>query len=185
MRKLIIITTVILLMGFTGSAQAITFTVDADLDSITSTYYQNIIPPYNITPLNTNLFLDNGDLLEVSASGTWSNAPTSYNLIFGPNGNPNENIAATYPGAGSPVAALMGRIGNNDYFFIGESYSSLVNKSGALWLGFNDTDYGNNWGTVNADVNITKASTPVPEPVTILLLGPALLGLLGYKWKRG
>ncbi|MBI4651647.1 PEP-CTERM sorting domain-containing protein [Candidatus Desantisbacteria bacterium] len=184
MKRGLIFILFIFILFLNSNAYAIIFTVDADLNSITSTYYQNIIPPYSVTHLDTNLFLNNGDFLEISASGTWSNAPTSYNLIFGPNGNPNENIALSYPGAGYPVAALMGKIGDGDYFFIGSSYSNYVTENGILYLGFNATDYGNNWGTVNADVNITETNSPVPEPATMLLFGPALLSLICYKRKN-
>lgn len=163
---------VLLVLFYCSHASAIVFTVYADLNSISPIYFQNIIPPYSADPLNTGLFLNSGDLLEISASGIWSNAPPSYNLIFGPNGNPHENILPGYPGAGYPVAALLGKIGNNHYFFIGSEYSSYSTQSGVLYLGFNDTDYGNNWGTVNADVNIS----PIPEPSSIMLLGFGLLG---------
>lgn len=142
--------------------------VDADLNSISPIYYDAYsTPSYFSSPVSTGLFLNPGDLFQISASGTWSNAPISYNLIFGPNGNPNENIVSGYPGAGYPVAALMGKIGNNSYFFIGSSYSNQVSQSGILYLGFNDTDYGNNWGTVTAHIT----DSPVPEPTSLLLFG--------------
>ncbi len=144
-------------------------TVDADLNSISPIYYDSFsTPSYSSAPFNTGLFLNPGDHLEISASGIWSNAPISYNLNFGPNGNSNENIALGYPGAGYPVAALMGRIGNNSYFFIGSNYSNQVSQSGTLYLGFNDTDYGNNRGVVTAHITDTQV---VPEPATCLLLG--------------
>ncbi len=184
MKKTLIILLFLVTLFFNSHAFAIVFTIDADLNSITPNYYQNIIPPYSATPLATNLFLKNGDLLEITSLGTWSNAPISYNLIFGPNGNPNEDIVSGYPGAEHPVAALMGRVDNGEYFFIGSNYSTQVTENGILYLGFNDTDYGNNWGTVNADINMTKTNSPVPEPATMLLLGPALLGLIGLKRKK-
>lgn len=167
----------LLFIGFTAkNAFAIILPVDADINSISPIYYQNVTPPYLTSPLDTGLFFNSGDLLEISASGTWSNAPLSYNLIFAPDGNPNENIAAGYPGAGYPVAALMGKIGNGNYFFIGNNYSNNVSETGILYLGFNDTDYGNNWGSVLADVN--GGSNPVPEPSTILLFSSGLVGIL-------
>lgn len=170
-----------LLIGFmTKDALAAIFTVEADTNSISPIYYQNVTPPYTASPLNTGLFLNPGDLLQISASGTWSNAPLSYNLIFNPDGNPNENIADGYPGAGYPVAALMGKIGDANYFLMGSSYSNNVSESGVLYLGFNDTDYGNNWGSVLADVNVI--APPVPEPSTMLFLGAGLLG--GVRLRR-
>ena len=172
----------LVIIGFAvKDAFAIIFPVDADTNSISSIYYQDVTPPYLTSPLDTGLFLNSGDLLEISASGTWSNAPLSYSLIFGPDGNPNENIAAGYPGAGYPVAALMGKIGNGNYFFIGSSYSNNISESGVLYLGFNDTDYGNNWGSALANINV--AASPVPEPSTALLLGSGLVGVFMRKKK--
>ena len=166
----------VLLFGFMPkNAFAIILTVDADTNSISPIYYQNVVPPYLTSPLDTGLFFNSGDLLEISASGTWSNAPLSYNLIFWSDGNPNENIADGYPGAGYPVAALMGKIGSGSYFFIGSSYSNNVSEQGNLYLGFNDTDYGNNWGSVLADDK--GGSNLVPEPSTILLFSGGLAGM--------
>ena len=126
-------------------------------------------------------------MLEITASGSWGNA---YWLTFGPDGNPYENIALTYPGEGYPVAALMGKIGDSGYFFVGSNYSNAVTNSGILYLGFNDTDYGNdethynNWGTVNADVIISPISNPVPEPASILLFGIGGLAMAVLKRKK-
>ncbi|MDH4266432.1 MAG: PEP-CTERM sorting domain-containing protein [Deltaproteobacteria bacterium] len=163
-----------------SNASATIFTVDANFNSVTLTYFEHVTPPYTITgPVNTGMYLNPGDLLEVSSIGLWGNGTQGYYPEYGPDGNPNENISPGYAGAGYPVGALLGRIGNNSYFFIGSDYSNQVSQSGILYLGFNDTDYGNNWGTVNADVNIS----PVPEPSTMLLLGSGLLGLFGLRRK--
>lgn len=181
MKRLISIIVFAVLIFLSRTASAVVVIIDADLNSISPIYYQNIVPSYSTNPVNTGLFLNSGDLLEISASGIWSNAPPSYNLIFGPNGNPYENIALTYPGEGYPVAALMGKIGGSNYFFVGRDYSNAVINSGILYLGFNDTDYGNNWGTVNADVIIS----PIPEPSSLILLGFSLLGVGIIRRKKG
>ncbi|MEK6567597.1 MAG: LecA/PA-IL family lectin [Candidatus Omnitrophota bacterium] len=184
MKRLISIIVFVALIFLNRTASAVVVMIDADLNSISPIYYQNIVPSYFANPVNTGLFLNPGDLLEISASGIWSNAPPSYNLIFGPNGNPYENIALTYPGEGYPVAALMGKIGDSNYFFVGSDYVNTIINSGILYLGFNDTDYGNNWGTINADVIISPISTPVPEPASILLFGIGGLAMAAFKRKR-
>jgi hypothetical protein len=184
MKRLLGIIFFLICFCFASDAFAIVFTVDADLNSISNIYYQNIVPFYYANPVNTNLFVNPGDFLTISANGTWSNAPTSYNLIFGPNGNHNENIVPTYPGAGYPVAALMARIGNGSYFFTGSDYSNYVTEQGILFLGFNDTDYGNNWGAITADVNIISVYAPVPEPSTILLFSVGGLAMAMLKRKK-
>ena len=180
MKRMVLVLALFLL--FAPKADASNFVVEADANSISPIYYQNITPPYSAAPLNTGLFFNSGDLLEISASGAWSNAPLYYNLVFGPDGNPGENIAPTYPGAGYPVAALMGKIGDGDYFLIGSSFSDYVSESGVLYLGHNDTDYGNNWNSISVDVNAPSAT--IPEPASLALLGFGLMGVGVFKRRK-
>ncbi len=173
-KLLILIFAVFVFTLFTGKLFAVLVTIDADLNSVSPIYYDaNSSPPYYPVPLDTGLLLNSGDFLEINAAGLWSNAPPAYNLIFGPDGNPNENIAAGYPGAGSPVASLLGKIGSSNYFFIGSNYLNYVSQSGVLYLGFNDTDFGNNTGSIQAEINIVPS---IPEPSSLFLFGLSLFG---------
>lgn len=134
--------------------------VNADRNSVSPIYYNSAVnPDYVASPLDTGLYLSLGDWLEMTADGTWGNASW---LTFGPEGNPHENIAAGYPGAGMPVAALIARIGNNPYFYIGRYFAGRVTETGYLELGFNDTDYGNNWGTLTVAITVTTTATNRP-----------------------
>ena len=74
MKRLISIIVFAALTFLSRTASAVVVIIDADLNSISPIYYQNIVPSYSTNPVNTGLFLNPGDLLEVSASGIWSNA---------------------------------------------------------------------------------------------------------------
>ena len=180
MRKIVLL--IVYSFCFCGNVFASEVIIDADLNSVSAIYFQNITPSFSSSPVDTGLFLAEGDFFEVSAQGIWSNAPVSYNLIFGPGGNPNENITVGYPGAGYPVASLLGKIGEGEYFFIGSEFSGYAGGNGNLILGFNDTDYGNNWGTVLANINIQTAV--VPEPLSCVLFLAGGIPLFAWRKKR-
>lgn len=151
----------IVVMVWIAEVQAVeiqaTYQVDSNINSVSPIYYNPAVNPgYVASPLNTGLYIEPGDRLEITAEGSWGNA--SY-LQFGPEGSPYENIAQGYPGAGLPVASLIAKIGGN-WFYVGSSFSGWIADVGYMELGFNDTDYGNNWGTVTMDI---KASGNVVQ----------------------
>jgi len=102
----------------------------------------------------TGVEIEAGDHLVISyLSGRWS--PGHYEEVdaIGYGGNPRSinNVIM-----GVSHAALIGRIGDHDPFFVGDHFSHTVGESGTLFLGINDTDLGNNAGSLQIEVEVTK-----------------------------
>ena len=65
----------------------------------------------------------------------------------GPDGRSTEPAPVGWP-ADAPPYSLIGRIGSGSPFFIGSFNDRVVrNDGGTLFLGINDPDVGNNWGS--------------------------------------
>lgn len=75
--------------------------------------------------------------------------------------------------------ALIGQIGNGDYFFVGTSYDGFAPQSGTLKFVYWDSNNHDNFGYVTANVNI------VPIPAAAWLLGSGLVGLIGLRRRVG
>jgi hypothetical protein len=65
---------------------------------------------------------------------------------YGPAGG-REPAGSTYPLPGVPVQSTIGKIGTSGTpFYVGTLFTFTVNKSGRLYLGFNDTLFSDNAG---------------------------------------
>lgn len=134
---------------------------------------------------DTGLFLNEGDLFALEATGAWRASPAGHGAPFGtPEGNvgPDGDRDIVFGDVIAPYVpesryALVGKIGTDlgDEFLVGSSFSGLANDTGFLYLGFNDTYYFDNSGSVVVN------TAPIPEPSTVLLLG---LGLVGIATRR-
>jgi hypothetical protein len=99
--------------------------------------------PANQAWTDTGLTVRRGETIRFGASGTIQLSRTD---AATPAGNANLR-ARTLPRPGFPVGALIGKIGDNQPFAIGQTDSQVVMTSdGRLWLGINDTTFGDNSG---------------------------------------
>ena len=158
------------------------FNVDADQNSITDYYADSqVVPNYHAYLVDTGIFLNIGDILSIDATGIWRISPSD------PWTDANGQIGRD--SGGFFVGSLLGQISSDGphittpgnpqpMFFIGSNYLETVTQSGYLYLGFNDTDYGNNEGFVAATVNVIPFSAPVSEPTTIVLVCLGFAGIL-------
>ena len=122
--------------------------------------------------LNTNIQVNAGSRLTISADGTinigWPANPGAY----GPDGIPGIGNEPVY---GFPYASLLGRIGEfGSIFFVGSSYSSIANETGKLYLFFYDPQSGDNTGYFNACVCAEAGSS-----TNLVLNGDFESGILG------
>jgi hypothetical protein len=61
---------------------------------------------------------------------------------------------SSYPLPGAPIWSIIGRIGTSGTpFYVGTVYTFSANKSGRLFLGFNDTNFPDNAGYYIAFIN--------------------------------
>ena len=160
-----------LLLGPRTSSHATTVTVDANLNSFGC---GKSSPDVNFTSalVDTGLDINVGDSITITASGSWRiSGSDPFTDANGQTGR------ACHTGPTWPTSSLLGQI--NDVplracdtdafaktFFVGTNFSQVAQVSGRLFLAFCDTDYGNNEGSVTANVTVAPAPTP-PVAMTI------------------
>ena len=159
------------LIGFGAQAATVSYTVFAKENS-------TALVTQDASPLDTGLVFAAGDQLTVAASGTWDGG---CGFAFSPDGARTANFACGAPLIDTTTDlyyfSLVGRIGSGNWFTLGSSFNNTVTSSGRLYLGFLDTDSGNNSGSVTA--RVTGGVAEVPEPGTLaLLLAAAGAGLM-------
>lgn len=147
-----------------ASANSTTVTVDSMLNSVVGG-----------VALDTGVALTNGEQFTVTVptNEIWNNSWGDANYDANANGNGFQwmqlgNLNAT-------IGALVGQVGNGDYFVVGTNFSGTANGSGDLNLYYWDSDSFNNIGAVHATI------TAVPEPATFALMG---LGLVAVALRR-
>jgi hypothetical protein len=100
----------------------------------------------------TEIIISEGDLLTITyLSGEWSPWPGGKYDGIGSGGDPRCRCNVM---DGVSHAALIGRIGNNDPFFVGNQYHHKVGETGELFLGINDVDLYDNSGYLRVRVEI-------------------------------
>lgn len=108
----------------------------------------------------TGFQLSVGDTFAVHVEGfasAWHANATDSRYWFGPDGW-GDNIApsgAGWPLPGVPSCAVIGRIGDGGSpFFVGKNRIFNSNESGELYLGYNDNQPSDNFGTFIAFVSV-------------------------------
>jgi hypothetical protein len=100
----------------------------------------------------TGLYISEGDSLTITyLSGKWSPWPGGQYDAIGSGGDPRCRCNVI---EGVSHAALIGKIGANDPFFVGDQYFHRVGESGELFLGINDMDLYDNSGSLRIRVEI-------------------------------
>ena len=90
----------------------------------------------------TGLGVRRGDTVTFDASGEVRIAQGG--PAGGPGGSSDQNAANPIPSA--PTGALIGRIGNSAPFLIGTQNQVTMPAAGQLFLGVNDSNFGDNAG---------------------------------------
>ena len=108
-----------------------------------STYYFDFVHP--------------GDQLDITASGAWSHDPADpqFSNLYGPAGVGLFDAKALL--ASAPIGSLVGRIGDNPPFLIGEHLTLTSEQRGKLWVSMNDNpdQLSDNTGSVGVVVSLT------------------------------
>lgn len=103
---------------------------------------------------DTKISIDSGDLISIhSLSGEWSPWPGGSYDAIGSGGDPRCRCNVM---DGVSHAALIGKIGNNPPFLVGEAFRHTVGESGRLFLGINDVDVYDNSGYLEVEVQVIQ-----------------------------
>ena len=86
------------------------------------------------------------------AVGSWSHGPEE---MVGPEGVPGTELN------GAPLASLVARVGLSGHqIFVGARHIFVSYTKGGLYLGFNDSDFKNNRGSVTVTVLVNQKQAP-------------------------
>ena len=146
------------------------------------------------TGLNTGLNINVGDRLVVSVAGNdcWSAGPgnriaNADGLVLVPSvcqSAPWNSGEWTQGGLTAPYVSLVGSLNNGTTFFLlGTSFDQIMADAGALSLWFFDSNNGDNFGDIVANVRVNPGQGNVPEPGTMILLAIGL-GLIAIRSKK-
>lgn len=128
---------------------------------------------------SVGMYLRQGQPFEITASGSWSTGPGENPV--GPSGGEGFEPASILPSA--PTGALIGRIGFNPPFEVGEHAVLTAEYGGELYLRMND-DLGalsDNAGSLEVTVALGPRPDTLTQVLTNELGGYRLLVPVGYQ----
>jgi hypothetical protein len=106
--------------------------------------------------LNTNIRIERGDMVTVTADGTLTMTPWGNNAVTTPDGA--QNFGWFIPGQ-IPSGALVGKIGNDSFVKLGSKSTFTADRSGVLQLAIGmQADYSENQfpGKYNVKVRVQR-----------------------------
>jgi hypothetical protein len=154
--------------GFAAAATA-SVTVDSFADSVQG--------PHGTVGKDTGLDITAGEFITITVDPLqlWNNSSPDASYLSNANGHDgsvdvNHHPDFNYTQGSDTFAfgALVGEIGNGAFFLVGTNYSAVATGTGDLKLFYWDSDYGNNVGSVVANISV------VPEPANLALMALAL-----------
>ena len=117
---------------------------------------QSIILPANQGWQSLSIFVREGQEFEITATGAWNHdaADPAFANLYSPAGVDVFDPEAVLPSA--KIGTLLGRIGNNPPFVIGEHARLTADYSGHLWLGINDhpDTFSDNLGELEVTIQL-------------------------------
>ena len=125
------------------------------------------------------MYVRQGQQFEISATGSWSTGPAENPT--GPAGGDGFEPASTLPSA--PIGALIGRIGHNPPFEIGEQAVLTADFGGEIYLGINDDPgaLSDNAGSLEVTVTFGPRPATPTQLLTNEIDGYRLLVPAGYQ----
>ncbi|WP_421555096.1 hypothetical protein [Pseudomonas kitaguniensis] len=114
----------------------------AGFDTASTSDAVNVLYPITLTVQANQAWQASGltvtgrQVTHISAQGVWTANPATG--MVGPAGNPAYRAPARYTLPGAPEAALIGQIGSNPPFLVGDGVQAPAGQSGPLQLCIND-----------------------------------------------
>jgi|YelNatPaOPRAMG01_1025707.scaffolds.fasta_scaffold06444_10 hypothetical protein len=103
---------------------------------------------------NSGVTVKPGDTLEIKyLSGSWSPWPGGNYDALGSGGDPRCTCNVIM---GVSHAALIGKIGDNQPFLVGEEFRHTIGEEGVVFLGINDNRLSDNSGSLTVRIKVIR-----------------------------